>query len=86
MIDLNGYFEDVKEFCPAFVKTFYDQSEEVRKKIIDLFFKHFSLVSAEEYRQQIEFFHQLKNRCDELEKKLNDLSLSKKALTQNLDV
>jgi hypothetical protein len=72
------WLQSVQEFCPSFVKVFSEQSQQVKSKIIELFAKHNSLVTMEDYERQKEFLEQLSRRCIILEEKINELSESKK--------
>ena len=72
------WLQSVQEFCPSFVKVFSEQSQQVKDKIIELFAKHNSLVTREDYERQKEFLEQLSQRCIVLEEKINQLSESKR--------
>jgi hypothetical protein len=73
MISSEEFFKDIKEISLPFFDIFCQQSLEVQQKLIEIFAKHNSLVTADEYQRQIELFQSLKVRCAELEQKINTL-------------
>ena len=73
MMNLEDFFEKIKEITPSFVEGFYQQTQEVQSKIIDIFIKESSLVTRKEYDQQIDLYKKLVQRCLELEAKLESI-------------
>jgi GTP-dependent phosphoenolpyruvate carboxykinase len=79
MINLEQFLEDIQKFCPPLVTIFCEQSQQAQQKILEIFAKHASLVTLEEYERQREFCRTLSARCNQLEKKISELSYPKTA-------